>query len=343
MREIPHEVTWPTTMRRSIAPDHSWREMTGIVTVGIDGSDGAREALRFAFAEASLRDATLRVVHAWSRPPLVVPGMGARAGRGVLADELRRWGEQLVAAELERMAPEVVPHLHLEPFVVRGDAAGALVKTSVDSDLLVVGSHGRGAVSGVVLGSVSEACMQHAACPVAVVHSFHERRYGRIVVGIDDSQGSRAAFEWAVEEARARNATVHAVAAYEEWGPVVGAFANPAVLVELECTVADEAKRALAVAVAAAPPDLAVTGTTVCSSPAKALLAEAAAADLLVVGSRGRGGIASLVLGSVSRRVAAQGPGVSVVLPRVAIAGRRRVTRNARGGTRAPRTPVRAR
>ena len=139
--------------------------------------------------------------------------------------------------------------------------------------------------------------------PVAVVHAFKTARHGRIVIGVDGSRGSRAAFEWAVDECRLRNATLHAVVAYEDqWGSLTGRIAHPDILVELEATVAHEAKRTLTTAVAAAPQAVVVTGETVRSNPARALLEKAADADLLVVGSRGHGGMASLLLGSVSRR-----------------------------------------
>jgi nucleotide-binding universal stress UspA family protein len=297
--------------------------MAGLITVGIDGSERAREALRFALAEARLRHAKLRVVTAWRIPPLTANGVGAIPVHDLLYEELGASARQLLDAELDAVDAGA-SRLEIEPRVVRGNAADALVKSSADADMLVVGSHGRGTVAGLLLGSVSEACIHHAACPVAVVHAFKTARHGRIVVGVDGSRGSRAAFAWAADECRLRNATLHTVVAYEDqWGSLAGRIANSDILLELEATVAHDAKRTLTSAIAAVPQGVVATGETVRSSPARALLEKATDADLLVVGSRGHGGMASLLLGSVSRRCAADGPNVTVVVPRTAIRARK--------------------
>ena len=303
--------------------------MAGLVTVGIDGSVRAREALRFAVAEARLREARLRAVTAWRIPPLTGAGVGAIPLHARLYEELGESAKQLLAAELETVAADAAG-LELERRVVRGNVADALVRESAGSDLLVVGSHGRGSVSSLLLGSVSEACIHHAPSPVAVVHAFDTARKGRVVVGIDGSLGSRAAFDWAVEESRLRRANLHAVVAYEgTWGPIVEGLADAAVLVDLEAGIAQHAERELAATIAAAPAGVVVTGETVRSDPARCLVEYASDADLLVVGTRGHGGMASLLLGSVSRRCAAEGPNVTVVVPARAINAWKRAPRRA--------------
>jgi nucleotide-binding universal stress UspA family protein len=289
--------------------------MAGLITVGVDGSERGREALRFALAEARLRDARVRAVHAWTLPPVVATGPGLVSIHNLLVTDFRGAAEQVLDAEIERVG-EAATGIEIERCVVQRPAAGALVQQAVDADLLVVGSHGYGALAGFLLGSVSEACLHHARCPVAVVHVAHHADYGRIVVGVDGSSGGRDAFEWAVDEARLRGATVHAVSAYEDqWGPVVRRLANSAVLVELEATVADQAGRVVSQARSSAPDDVRVTGDAVCSDPATALIDSSSDADLLVVGSRGHGGFTSLLLGSVSRRCAAAANSVTIVVP----------------------------
>ena len=97
-----------------------------------------------------------------------------------------------------------------------GDAATALVAACTPADLLVVGSRGRGPLGGLVLGSVSQACLAHAPCPVVVVRPQPEQASsrGRVVVGVDGSSHSRQALRVAADEARLRGAVlavVHAV------------------------------------------------------------------------------------------------------------------------------------
>ncbi len=288
--------------------------MGGLITVGVDGSATGREALRFALDEAELREARLRVVHAWTIPPLTATGLAMIPTYGLLEKELSDVAEASIADDLERVG--VPESLAVERDVVRGDAAGTLVSRSGDADLLVVGSRGRGALAGAVLGSVSRASLHHASCPVAVVHVAHYGDRSRIVVGIDGSAGAASALEWAIAEARLRRTTVHAVTAYHEpWALAAGAAASPQAMLELRDAVATDAKHILEEAERASADDVPVSVEAVAGAPGPALVAAAADADLLVVGSRGRGGFSSLVLGSVSQYCAANVGGTVVVVP----------------------------
>lgn len=288
--------------------------MAGLIIAGVDGSDIGREALRFALGEARLRGARLGVVHSWGIPPLTTTGIGMIPAYQILHGELRDAARDVLEDELAHAGDDLVG-VDVERHVVQGDAAGALVERAGGADLLVVGSRGRGGVTATALGSVSRACLQHAPCPVAVVHHAAPAERSRIVVGIDGSPGANAALEWAYAEARLRNVGVHAVAAYEEpWGLAAAALSNVGAIAELRVALAEEAEAVIADAEAAAPDGVGVTGTSAPGSPGAALVAAAEGSALLVVGSRGRGGFKSLLLGSVSQYCAARASGVVVVV-----------------------------
>lgn len=143
----------------------------GVIVVGVDHSAGAKAALRFALAEAHVRQAALRAVHAWQFGYVGASFVaGSYPDLGGELDELRDAAE----AALEVTLQEVVPttgDVEIERRVVEGAAAAVLVDESRDADLLVVGSRGLGGFSGLLLGSVSQQCAHHAACPVVIVRA----------------------------------------------------------------------------------------------------------------------------------------------------------------------------
>lgn len=282
-----------------------------VIVVGVDGSRHGADALEWGLAEARLRDARVRVVHAWS----IVP----RALRGVLPPGLERAraGAVVEAEDVLRRALEDADGegVHVEPTVVEGQTAAVLVKAATDADLLVVGSRGHRGVAGVLLGSVSQQCLHHAPCPIAVVHASHHGDRRRIVVGVDGSPGADAALDWAADEARRRETSLLAVCAYHEAPGVSGGGpAAAGALAGLRESLATAAEDVLEHAERAVD-EVGVSTLAVHGHPAEALLTAAGDAELLVVGSRGRGGFASLVLGSVSQHCAARAPGVVVVVP----------------------------
>ncbi|WP_296148780.1 MULTISPECIES: universal stress protein [unclassified Pseudonocardia] len=133
------------------------------VVVGVDGTRTSESALSFAFAEASARQVGLVAVHVWSDDmidpfagPLVDWEALAVEANSVLAERLAGWGEKY-------------PDVTVTRDVVRDNAPAVLVDRSRDAQLVVVGSHGRGRLRGVLLGSVSQAMVRHAHCPVAIV------------------------------------------------------------------------------------------------------------------------------------------------------------------------------
>ncbi|MBN6054311.1 universal stress protein [Nonomuraea sp. RK-328] len=138
----------------------------GEVVVGVDGPSSFGRVLGFAFAEARLRGATLRAVHAWSWP---------RIGGFPPADPEREGDElaALKAALADRR--ERHPDVPVVEEVVHGHPVSVLWQAAKGADLLVVGSHGRGTFAGMLLGSVSQAMLHHAPCPLAVVRGDDRR------------------------------------------------------------------------------------------------------------------------------------------------------------------------
>ena len=141
---------------------HAMRGRPLQIVVGVDGSEPSRRALEWAVIEALKWNAELTVVHAWrfgSSPtdPLVPQEAIRRVGAAA---------QHLLDHELAIACDRGT---HATGSLVFATPARALIDASVDADLLVVGSRGRGAVSGALLGSVSQACVRHAHCPVVVV------------------------------------------------------------------------------------------------------------------------------------------------------------------------------
>jgi nucleotide-binding universal stress UspA family protein len=146
-------------------------EMSSIV-VGVDGSEGSVRALRFAIDEARSRGDDVRAVCAWGVPTLVYESVWASGAmdpaeyRGAAEGDLAK-----ALAEVNADESGVV----VKPVVREGQAASVLCEEARDAELLVVGSRGLGGFRGLLLGSVSQQCAQHARCPVAIVPAAEAR------------------------------------------------------------------------------------------------------------------------------------------------------------------------
>jgi nucleotide-binding universal stress UspA family protein len=139
----------------------------GTIVVGVDGSSGSRQALRFAVEEARLRGARLRAVTAWHIPPVVYSG-------GYVPPLDRREFEESATAVGEKALAEVATDaggLDVERLAAEGQAAQVLLDEAESAELLVVGSRGHGGFTGLLLGSVSQQCAHHARCPVVIVNA----------------------------------------------------------------------------------------------------------------------------------------------------------------------------
>ena len=146
------------------------------VVVGVDGSAGSQEALRWALEEGRLRSCPVRAVHAWTFGyvgggiegyPYWGAPLDSYAALGVDVSDLHQAAEDLLERALAEVGEDVGD---VEREVVQGPAAEVLVEAAAPGDLLVVGSLGHGGFAGLLLGSVSQQCVHHAACPVVVVH-----------------------------------------------------------------------------------------------------------------------------------------------------------------------------
>lgn len=207
-----------------------------------------------------------------------------------------------VLVEAVRVARQAAPEEALTITVAALDdlALPALIALSSRARMLVVGSRGRGAIRRAVLGSVSTGLSRRAHCPVAVVRvpvgTDRDDSIGPIVVGVDGTENSLAATRMAFQEASQRKAPLIAVHA---WGDTSG-YDLPVhgweAIHQTEDVLLGEGLAGFAEEF----PDVVVERHVVCDTPVRALLDFAAGAQLLVVGSHGRGGFAGLGLGSVS-------------------------------------------
>lgn len=266
------------------------------VVVGVDGSDHGLTALRWAAREARRRSAPLWVVHAFD---LLLAEVFALDEPAYVAAE-RRAAEKILASAVEQ-ARQVAGDIEVRPVLETGTASRVLLAMSEQAELVVLGSRGRGDFAGLLLGSTSLQVATHASCAAVVVRSTRDGApgpsAGRIVVGTDGSPQSECALRFAFEQAQERGVGVTVVRAWLE--PTL--YISPIPVAEWRQLEAQE-QEALHESVARWSekyPGIDVVAKSVVAEPAKALVCESAGAELLVVGSHGRGGFAGLLLGSV--------------------------------------------
>lgn len=287
------------------------------IVVGVDGSEQSAEALRWAARAAELRSASLTAVLAWGYLDQHHTIVGERFDPDYGSTDAEAALDAYVVA-----AVGAEDAARVDRKVVCDLAAAALLGAAEGADLLVVGARGLGGFRGLLLGSVSQHCLHHATCPVAVIRGAHAARPDpdegtpRVVVGIDGSTGARNALRWAIAEARYRGAVLDVIHAWHP--PYLGGhpYAVPAPDPDL---YEGAARQVLHEAVAAedthglAQPVEEIL--TLAGSAASALLEASKGADLVVVGSRGLGGFGELLLGSVSHQVAHHATCPVVVVP----------------------------
>jgi nucleotide-binding universal stress UspA family protein len=272
------------------------------IVAGVDGSECALQAVRWAAAEAARRHLPLRLVSAYTWPAgrlIGDPGLGVDY-RQILRNAAE---EQLDTAA--RAATAVAPGLDVEQVPVQGFPEPVLQDESADAALVVLGDRGLGGFTGLLIGSVAVALTAQAGCPVVVVRGPEPDttvpRTGPVVVGVAGSPASDAALAFAFEAAALRGVPLVAV---HTWRDLL-VEATMAPFLDFDAIAADE-REVLAERLAGwgeKYPDVSVRRLVLRDQPARALVQESAAAQLVVVGSRGHGGLAGMLLGSVCHAV----------------------------------------
>ncbi|PXY36539.1 universal stress protein [Prauserella flavalba] len=291
---------------------------TDTIVSGVDGSASALHAAAWAAAEAERHGARLRLVHAYLVPDHGYPGFLATAHE--VREGLRKQGEGWLR-EAKEAAEKAAPGVEVETALTEKLATTALLGESRGATLVVLGSRGLGGFSGLPIGSVAVALAAHGECPVIVVRGKRPDDVppteGPVVVGIDESEASRLAVEFAFAEAARRRVPLVAVHVWNDVTLEATVRMYPLTIdpadvdaregAMLEEQLADCRQRY---------PDVTVEAVVERGRPVRTLLELGERAQLVVVGSRGRGGFTGMLLGSTSRTLVVHAPcPVAVVRP----------------------------
>ncbi|CAJ62885.1 MULTISPECIES: universal stress protein [Frankia] len=292
--------------------------------VGVDGSPGSAAALRWAVDEGARRHLPVTAALVWDAvgEPRAVFDTAGVADRAGLAQAARRVLADTVAAV---RVPD--PAVTVTERVEEGSPVPELLRIATGARLVVVGERGPGALHRLVAGSVCQGVVHHAPLPVVVVRGGADRSSAAagaadtaaaaatsvderpVVVGVDGSAGSLRALRWAVQAAAVRKTALRAVHAwYLDVPAYLGIYTDfgSALAEQAQHTLDDAVNTIIAEQGGRLP--VQVVKETVADSAARALLRAAADAQVLVVGSRGHGGFAELLLGSVSHQCVAHAP-----------------------------------
>jgi nucleotide-binding universal stress UspA family protein len=274
------------------------------VVVGVDRSAAAHHALDEAVVQAQRMHRPLHILHA--------------TGIGIVPWTVERLEAQdRVTDEFSARALALAPELRVTRDTVVADPAAALVEASRTAHVLVLDAGGLGHAAGVLLGATTHKVAAHSHCPVLVTpHNGKWTGTGPVVVGVDASRHSAPAVEWAFAEAQARGTKLVAVHSWwwEEPDPFLSGYEWEGHWRE----VVDSQRLEVAEMLAGwreKYPDVEVSTTLVRAQTAAALAEESLGAQLLVLGTRGRGGFTGLLLGSVSAHLIAHASCPVLVVP----------------------------
>jgi nucleotide-binding universal stress UspA family protein len=255
------------------------------IVVGFDGSPSAQSTLEWAACEAFARQCELSVVAC-----LIVPTSARRSGIGAgqrrslraAVDDLRRHHEYLRIEEVET---------HVDP-------QDALLAEAVGAELLIVGASTSGAGRRWLFGSVPRTAARRSSCPFVVVRGSSWRPVQRIVVGVDGSNASAAALDWAIDDANHYGADLTVMHAWQRPGGTERSIRGSDVR-------HSDASREVEIALRYCEQRTAqsVRGSVAEGDAAIVLAAASTIADRLVVGSRGRSGFKTMLFGSVALSV----------------------------------------
>src|ERR1700722_7057114 len=273
------------------------------VLVGVDGSPASKYAVDWAARDAAMRNVRLTLVHAvrpigLNMPPVPAPTAFARWQ----AEQGQRILDDAVEAA-RRSTPDGGPG-QIESELLFSPVVPTLVDLSKEAQMVVVGSRGRGPFARSLLGSASSSLIRHAHCPVAVIHDedplMPHPAEAPVLVGIDGSSVSELATAIAFQEASWRGVELVAL---HVWSDVeVNDF--PAIDWPAMRPAAEEIISERLAGWQERYPDVTVRRIVECDRPTYHLISQSELAQLVVVGSHGRGGFAGMLLGSVSTAMA---------------------------------------
>ena len=272
------------------------------ILAAIDGSAESEAAIRWAAGEAVMRDTPVTLMHVVA--PVVVSWPVAPVQASITEwqeDNARHVIEQAQKTLLASVGEAQPPAVRTE--VKYAGVVTELINATKEAQMVVVGSRGMGAVGRAILGSVSSGLLHHAHCPVAVVHADEAQapdHTSPVLLGIDGSPASEEATALAFDEASRRGVDLVALHAWSDVGvfPVLGMDWRQ---------YEDEGHEVLGERLAGWQeqyPDVQLRRRIVCDRPARWLIDESQQAQLVIVGSHGRGGFTGMLLGSVSSAVA---------------------------------------
>lgn len=291
----------------------------GPILVGYDGSTEARAAMRWALDEAARTDVPVRLISTFE---WLTAGswMGPGPGPGTWPDEIPRRESERELRDALAEAHRTHPGVTVDGEVLDGPPAIRLQERSGEASLVVLGSRGHGGFTGLLTGSTTVAVAAHAHCPVIVVRGVPESggRPGDVVVGVDGSAESLRALDFALGQAAGRKVPLRVLRAWHlpamawgtplpGWNLVVPPGQAPGAPLGFDPEEVRRAEREALDELLAARrdthPEVDIRPEVTLDNPASMLIEAASSAQLVVVGSRGRGGFRGLLLGSVSQQV----------------------------------------
>ncbi len=280
--------------------------------VGFDGSMHSRCALDWAGREAELRGGSVHVITAFAVQPVtsyhgIADGLLTPEQYDDVVEKYRR---QAVDAVAKVVADH--PTVGVDIDVVDEVPATAIVHAATVDDLVVLGSSGAGAMKSFLLGSVVADVMREAPCPVVITPERLRPWVGRIVVGVDGSPASDRALRWAANEAELLSADLLIAHAWQyPYGLTDGSVGRRHDVTQVDAGIVLDRAVELARTLTTVP----IEGRLVEGSTVQGLLDLCTDSDWIVVGSRGRGGFTSMVLGSVTQALAKHATTPVVVIP----------------------------